>query len=77
MYKVAVLLSAYNGTKYLKEQIDSILGQVDVDLTLIIRNDGSKDNTIELLNEYKDNHNNVIVVNKNTKGGKHNNDYEG
>ena len=68
MYKVAVLLSAYNGTKYLKEQIDSILGQVDVELTLIIRNDGSKDNTIELLNEYKDNHNNVIVLDEENCG---------
>ena len=37
---VAVLMSTYNGEKYLKEQIDSILAQRDVDVTLYIRDDG-------------------------------------
>lgn len=55
MYSIAVLLSAYNGTKYIKEQINSILEQNDCDITLIIRNDGSTDETIKILDEYKDN----------------------
>ena len=52
MYKVAVLMSTYNGEKYLREQIDSILAQEGVDVTLYIRDDGSSDSTIEIINEY-------------------------
>ena len=52
MYKVAVLMSTYNGEKYLREQIDSILAQKGVDLTLYIRDDGSSDGTIEVIKEY-------------------------
>ncbi len=52
--KVAVLMSTYNGDKYLKEQIDSILSQQgDFDLELFIRDDGSTDNTVEILKSYE------------------------
>lgn len=51
--KVAVLMSTYNGEKYLKDQIDSILGQAgDFQLDLWVRDDGSKDRTTEILDEY-------------------------
>ncbi len=53
MKTVTVLMSAYNGGKYLHEQIDSILKQTDIDVRLVVRDDGSKDGTIELLEEYK------------------------
>lgn len=52
--KVLVLLSSYNGEKYIREQILSIMKQEGVDVHLLIRDDGSKDNTcsiIENLNE--------------------------
>ncbi len=60
--KVAVLLSTYNGEKYLKEQIDSILNQTYKNIELIIRDDGSKDNTISILKEYEKKHNNIRLV---------------
>ena len=50
---VQVLMSTYNGEKYLKEQIDSILLQEGVNVNLLVRDDGSSDNTIEILDEYK------------------------
>lgn len=50
--KIAVLLSTYNGEKYLKEQIDSILSQSHKDLILYIRDDGSSDNTKNILKNY-------------------------
>lgn len=53
MYKVCVLMSTYNGEKYLSEQIESILAQEDVEITLIVRDDGSNDSTISILNTYK------------------------
>lgn len=50
--KVAILLSTYNGEKYLKEQLDSILAQTYTNFELIIRDDGSKDNTVKIIKEY-------------------------
>jgi len=52
MRTVTVLMSTYNGEKYLKMQIDSILAQKDVDVKLLVRDDGSKDSTQDILKEY-------------------------
>ena len=49
---VCVLMSSYNGEKYIKQQIDSILSQEDVDLKLVIRDDGSTDGTRDIIREY-------------------------
>lgn len=49
---IVVLLSAYNGEKYIKEQIDTILAQKGVRVKLIVRDDGSKDATIDVVNHY-------------------------
>lgn len=49
MEKVLILLSTYNGEKYLPELITSLLEQKDVDLHILIRDDGSKDNTVPYL----------------------------
>ena len=50
---VTVLLSSYNGEKYIVEQIDSILAQEKVDVKLIVRDDGSSDSTPLILDSYK------------------------
>lgn len=52
MDNVCVLMSTFNGEKYLKEQIDSILNQKDVDINLIVRDDNSSDKTIDILQKY-------------------------
>ena len=59
MKQVQVLMSTYNGEKYLKEQIDSILEQTDVEVSLLVRDDGSTDGTIKILEEYKRNNKNI------------------
>lgn len=51
--KIDILLATYNGEKYLKEQIDSILNQTYKNIKLIISDDCSKDNTREILKEYE------------------------
>lgn len=53
--KIDVLLATYNGEKYLKEQIDSILEQTYKNIRLIISDDCSKDRTPEILKEYQQN----------------------
>ena len=52
--KVTVLMSVYNGEKYLNEAIDSILGQTFKDFEFLIVNDGSTDKTGDILKSYDD-----------------------
>lgn len=52
MYKVVVLMSTYNGEKYLQEQIESLLKQENVDLQILVRDDGSSDRTLDILQMY-------------------------
>lgn len=59
---VAVLLSTYNGEKFLREQLDSVLSQKDVDVELIIRDDGSSDGTVTLLNKYSLKYSNITLL---------------
>ena len=50
---VCVLMSTYNGEDYLKEQIESILQQEGVDVRLVVRDDGSSDRTLAILENFK------------------------
>lgn len=49
---IEILLPVYNGEKFLREQIDSILNQTNKDWILKIRNDGSTDTSQEIIQEY-------------------------
>ena len=51
--QVDILLATYNGEKYLKELIDSILNQTYKNIKLIISDDCSQDNTRKILEEYE------------------------
>ena len=55
MEKVLVLMSSYNGEKYIREQIESILNQKGVNVSILVRDDGSSDRTTAILDEYKAN----------------------
>jgi glycosyltransferase involved in cell wall biosynthesis len=48
---IEILLATYNGEKFLKEQIESIFSKSSKDIHLIIRDDGSTDNTLEIIHE--------------------------
>ena len=60
--KVTVLMSTYNGEKFLEEQLDSIFAQKGVDLYLVVRDDGSKDGTVSILHDYQKKKKNMIVI---------------
>ncbi len=51
--RVMVIMSTYNGEKYIREQLDSIFKQEGVDLYCLVRDDGSSDATVSILEEYK------------------------
>lgn len=52
MKKLQVLMSTYNGEKYLEEQLQSILDQNYPEVYLLIRDDGSTDKTVNILQKY-------------------------
>lgn len=52
MKNILVLMSTYNGEKYLAQQVDSIIGQEGVQVRLLVRDDGSTDGTLEILEQY-------------------------
>ena len=63
--KVAVLISTYNGEKYIQEQIDSVLNQTYKNIKIYVRDDESKDNTSKILEEYQKNNKITFIQGKN------------
>ena len=53
--KISVCLAAYNGEKFIRQQIDSILNQLSDNDELIISDDGSTDKTIQIIKSFDDN----------------------
>ena len=49
---IAILMATYNGEKFIKEQIQSILDQRNVDVHFYISDDGSSDSTLDIINDY-------------------------
>lgn len=52
MKNVMILMSTYNGGKFLRTQLDSILAQQGVAVQILVRDDGSTDETLQILDEY-------------------------
>ena len=59
---VAVVMCTYNGEKFLREQLDSIINQTYPISEIIIQDDRSTDGTVALLREYEERHPNIHVV---------------
>ena len=67
--KIDILMATYNGEKYLKEQIESILNQTYKNIRLIISDDASKDSTPQILEEYRKKDSRIeIYLNKENRG---------
>lgn len=60
MYTVLIVMSTYNGEKFIQEQIDSILTQKFVKVVLKIRDDGSTDSTPEIIRKNAVIHDNIL-----------------
>lgn len=68
MKKVTVVMSAYNGSKYIEAQLDSIFRQKKVEVQCYIRDDGSTDDTLQVLNKYTPVVGKLMVVEGNNVG---------
>lgn len=69
MNKILVYMATYNGSKYIDEQIESILNQDNVVLDLWISDDCSTDDTIEKLYKYAAIHDNIFIFRNETNLG--------
>lgn len=66
--KVSVIMPVYNGEKYLKESVESVLNSTLEDIELICVNDGSKDSSLKILRKYAKMDSRVVVINQKNTG---------
>lgn len=68
MPKVSLIVPIYNSEQFLERCISSIINQTFKDFELILINDGSTDNSIDILRKYKDIDNRIIVIDNSNNG---------
>ena len=66
--KYSVIIPIYNAGRYLEECINSIINQKREDVEVILVNDGSTDNSLQICNRFKKKYNNIILLNKKNSG---------
>lgn len=59
---IDIVMATYNGEKYIKEQIESILNQTYKDIRIIVRDDGSTDNTVSIIKSFQEKMSDKIVL---------------
>ncbi len=64
MKKVSIIVPVYNVEKYLARCIDSLLAQTYTNLEIILVNDGSPDNSLSICNQYAQQDDRIVVVDK-------------
>lgn len=68
MPKVSIIVPTYNVEKYLRECMDSIIGQTLQDIEIICVNDGSTDHSLKILEEYSKRDPRIIIIDKVNEG---------
>src|SRR3954470_7921673 len=66
--KVSVVIPVYNAEKYITECIESLLNQTLKQCEFIFVNDGSSDNSSQIINEFKKKDNRIILINQENQG---------
>ena len=63
MSKIDILLATYNGAEYIATQVRSLQSQTFADWCLLVHDDGSTDNTLEILEQFAKSDNRIRIVN--------------
>jgi len=66
---VSIIIPVYNDAEFLRECLDSAVNQTLKDIEIICVNDGSTDDSLEILNEYAEKYKRVRIINKLQNGG--------
>lgn len=69
--KVSVVMPVYNTSKYLRECMDSVIGQTLKEIEIICVNDGSTDNSLDILMEYAEQDSRIKIITKENSGYGH------
>lgn len=67
--KISVIVPVYNTEKYLRRCLDSIVNQSFKDIEIIVVNDCSSDNSLNIIREYMEQDNRIILINKEKNEG--------
>ena len=68
MTKISVIIPVYNTEKYLSECLDSVINQSLPDIEIICVNDGSSDNSLNILKAYADKDTRIVIIDKKNAG---------
>lgn len=68
MVKYSFVVPVYNTEKYLKKCLDSLEKQTFKDFEIIVVNDGSTDNSMEILSKYEKKYDNIKIINQKNQG---------
>lgn len=66
--KISVIICAYNAEKTIKKCLDSVCGQTYKELEIILVNDGSADQTLNIMQKYKENDQRIVLVDQENQG---------
>ena len=66
--KISVIVPVYNAEKFLNQCIDSIVNQELKEIEIICVNDGSTDDSLNILKEYQKKYNNIKVIEQKNSG---------
>ena len=66
-YDIAVLLATYNGGKYIWEQLESLFQQSCKQFHLYVRDDGSSDDTMKIVEEFRQKYSNRVTILKDSQ----------
>lgn len=68
MTKVSIIIPIYNVEKYLSQCLESIANQTLKDIEIICIDDGSTDNSLNILNEYKNKDKRFVILTQHNEG---------
>ena len=60
--KISVIIPVYNTEKFLERCLNSVLNQTLRDIEIIVVNDGSRDNSLEIIKKFKENDNIIVLL---------------
>lgn len=66
--KVSIIIPVYNVEQYISQCLDSLINQTLQEIEIICINDGSKDNSLNILNDYADKDSRIKIINKKNEG---------
>lgn len=66
--KISIIVPAYNVEKYISKCLESILNQTYKNLEIIVVNDGSKDGTLDIIENIAKSDEKIIVLNQENQG---------